>query len=306
MDWTIGITTLEKTHALKALIDSLIEFGYDKKAHLMVADDGCNQPYEISQALNPYHPVWKDNYGVTSRRSGVDGDIVTINSVQDELMNVSPPVALAYNKKTKRKGVSVNKNRCIDYFLKHTSSKYLLLPDDDVMFIKEGFLEEMEEVLSKNRIGHITGIWPNDDRIQLSGNPWFKDFEVESMGYRVTWHRGCQGVMNVYTRECLEAIGYFHLYKARYGFEHDSHSALAEKEFHNRSPEWKPVYTRCGKYYRGQAVPNNYGDTQSDIAVNGPQHDKIFEEIAKGLNRKNKDSGLDNNEILVKECNIHF
>ena len=290
-DWVLGITTYQKTDALKTLLVSLIDNGYDKESIIHVADDNAGQPYTLYKNVNSAHPCWENNPGTEETMASAPDIVKYLNKYYDTNIKIS------FGKEA-RVGIAKNKNRNINYFLNKTKAKYLILIDDDLCFHKPGMLKDLEEVLEVNNINHVTGFWSEkgrlNDLIQLSGLPWHQDFPVEAQGHKITWHKGCQGVLQVYTRKCIETIGYYdNDLKGKYGYEHDIHSSRAYRAVDKRCPFIKAQYTRCNKFYHGQAIPNNYFDSGTEIAKISEQHAEKINKIAWGFEWRVPKTGLD-------------
>lgn len=259
----IGITTFRKPNSLQRLLESLFEHGYDKHT-IHVADDAQGEDSEFNG--------------------------VRIGSAL-EVVNNFKGVSCSYG--TRRLGISGNKNRLIEAFLKSDCTHILLL-DDDQEFVRPGLFEELLEVLEKNRINHVTGQWSSSqpELEQMSGQGWSVTFPVQAEGYHVTWHEGSHGCGHFYTRKALEEVGYWPILKSFYGLEHSIHTALTVRVVDKRTPKWHPQHTRASRFYTGQAIPipNNY--EIEDVFANNEEYQKYMQKIWDGTCLKIKDSGL--------------
>lgn len=270
----IGISTFRKPDSLRRMLESIFEHGYDKDNIIHVADDAQGEDSEFD-----------------GRKIGS-----ALEVVKD-----FPGVKISYG--NKRGGISINKNRSIKAFLE-SDAQYLLLLDDDQEFIRPGLIEELIEVLEKNRINHVTGQWSSTqpELEQMSGQGWKATFPVQAEGYHVTWHElGSHGCAHFYSRKCLEEIGYWPVLSNFYGLEHAVHTSLAMLAVDKRTPRWHPQHTRASRYYTGQAVPipNNYA-VENPFA-NSDDYALYMDKINRGvcLNIKESESGLDKGEVVV-------
>lgn len=195
-----------------------------------------------------------------------------------------------------RVGISGNKNRVIHEFLLDTSYQYLILMDDDQVFIAPGLVEELIKVLELNQLNHVTGQWNSGvpEIQQLTGGSWTDIFSVEAEGkYNVTWHiNGSHGNCHFYSRKCIEKIGYWPILPHKYGYDHALHTSLAMLVCDHRSPTFHPQHREAYLYYSGRSdLPNNY--SIEDVHANSDEYKKIMVDIFLGKIRKNKSPGID-------------
>lgn len=292
-DVMIGVTTYQKSDALDILLTNLKKFKYDHRCIVHVADDNCGEMYTLDRETNPSHPVFKDNsipfLGMLSAY---------------EMCELRCVDAISYGSKP-RLGISINKNRNIEYFLKETKCDWLYLIDDDQEFIKEGLIEELIDVCGSNKLSHITSMWtdkPGTEKLQEVGGTWYDAFSIHAEGDRVTWHKmGCHGSGNFYSRACIEKIGYYDTEGFEgYGGEHTAHTSRAMLSHNNRAPAWMPQHTRTYKYLVGQFIPNNYNDAWERWKKTEPVFFQTMDKIAKGKSLKIDKSGLTKEEKVVK------
>lgn len=280
----ISISTYRKPDALRVLLQSLKDYRYSETCVIHVADDFNGQVIE--------------ELGY-SAKSVAQLEFGTEFSCGE------------------RGGVSRNKNRGIKFFLDYSEElPYILLLDDDQQMVAPGLIEELADICEKDNINHVTGKWTEEgakEIPQLTGQGWSQTFKPQGYGVgdRISWHEGCHGNAQFYTRKCIKRIGYYPLMPKMYSYEHAIHSAMAMKVVDKRTPIWYPQHTRAHKFYVGQNIPNRYSmktvmvkilnpqtglieDVASteEIQGNDPVYKKMMSEIAQGLLRKNKDSGI--------------
>lgn len=281
----IAISTFQKTNALEVLLTSMLKHGYGAYT-IVINDDNAGLPYTVK------NPIWDNSDSV---------DMPSTIEIYNKFKPQFPDLNLTYGK-TIRRGVSINKNRGISFFLKETNCDYLLLLDDDQEFIAPNYIEALIEACRLNNLNHITSMWtdkPGEGKLQLSGNTWENDFPVEAQGYNVTFHSGCHGSGNFYSRPCIKKIGYYDLLPGKYSFEHSLHSARAMRFVDKRTPLWYPQFMLTYQYLVGQSIPNNYFDTAKDISLNEPIYKERLKEIFDGLSSKVVNSEL-KDEVICK------
>lgn len=300
----MSVTTFQKTPALDRFIETYIEQGYDKACILHIADDWGGKPYEIKYSENPHNPVWEvgvEKLKVISsefvKETAEAGLVMQMKSALDIYNKYKDKIDVAISFGQGRGGVAVNKNRGIDFFQKHTTAKYLFQLDDDQYFAKSGLCEHLIDISARNNMDHLTGVWAEaaiDVKPGLSGRTWYEDFPVKGLSKDglISWHGGCHGNLNFYTRKCIDRIGYYARFSGKYGFEHSEHTARAMRAVAKRSVMWYPqVNTK--KWVQCQSISNNYFDTAEDIAKNNPEYYAKLEEIAQGLNLRATDPLFD-------------
>lgn len=263
----ITISTYQKSDALKVLLTSLFEHGYNKDNKIIVCDDNMGKSYEITKEKNPNHPLFKD-----SSESNI-----TMPSVP-EVIKEFEGVECVFGKK--RGGISNNKNRGIKYFLDHSEYRYLLMLDDDIIFTAPGFIDLCIE--SKHH--HLTGYLgdPANDTILFGEDrsPFFKSFPPQGGDPYIWYCLGSQGMMLWATRETVEEVGYMDRMKDHYGFEHSLWSNRIMVLKYKKFLDWFPVLKGCHTYFQSQSIPNNY---TADYSQNQKYWDKRKQEIFQGI-----------------------
>lgn len=285
----MSVTTFQKTPALDRFIETYVEQGYNETCILHIADDWGGEPYVIKRSENPHNRVWEE--------LPPEQEEVIMPSALDVYNKYKDQIDIAISFGEGRGGVAVNKNRGIDFFQKHTKAQYLFQLDDDQYFARPDLCEHMITISINNNIDHLTGVWAEaaaDVKPGLSGRTWYEDFPVKGLSRDelISWHGGCHGNLNFYTRKCIDRIGYYARFSGKYGFEHSEHTARAMRAVAKRTPLWYPqVNTK--KFVQCQSISNNYFDTAEDIAKNNPEYYAKLEEIAQGLNLRATDPLFD-------------
>lgn len=297
-DNLICITTFQKSDSLELLVKSLIKHEYLENSDILICDDYAGQPYEVAKKKNPQHPIWQTE-AFLAPHDHMDDDVAIMESAVEIGKRYGIKVA---HGKTPQQGVSRNKNRGIDYFLKNPQYKTILFLDDDQEFHRSGLIQELRKVCENNQINHITGEWNSNEpvKLQLMGGTWQDNFPVEAIGDGVTYHlNGSHGNAHFYTRKCLDMIGFFDTLKFGYGYEHSLHTCRAMQVVDKRSPKLHPQHSRAWKYYRqcSLIVPNNY--EVKDPHANSQQYLEVLNKIWNGLSLKLTDSGLNPKEEVV-------
>ncbi len=296
-----SITTYQKAPALRDLLQSLIDYGYNGSDYTWhIADDNAGKPYFSVEAQE---------------------EMVGAYEVYLEFKDKFHKLVLHHGK-VPRLGIGANKNRGIHYFLNSTESQFCMLLDDDIIFINGGFFEELEKALGANTVNdpitgdrslnHICGYWtdyPGEDyfdntkqqMMSISRKGWFDDFPIVSLGEAgVEYRGGTMGCSNFYTRKALQEVMYFNTF-SRYGFEHTIHSSRSLLKTDKRSPVLYPMFDLCSFYYVGNRIANNYFDSHDEIAKADPQFQEIMTSLNFGLNLKNKEHGLNLEEEVILE-----
>lgn len=259
----IAITTYKKNKALIEILASLLKNGYFTLNHeILIADDNNGEAREVFESFD-VDPKFK---------SYISG---------------------------KNAGVAKNKNRCIYYFLNKTDAEGIIMLDDDIEFIREGLIPEFWLASEKNNQAHINTFLGSYIHDPNSNQGFFGTFPVVAESDELYWTQGCQGIGSFYTRELMQAIGYFEKFPYRYGFEHAEHSARALR-IQGYCPELFPMLKRSPKYFKTQHVANNY---EVDLEqVHGRQNQKYREYLTRtysGVNLRCNDHGLRLSEELI-------
>lgn len=304
----ISVTTFQKSDALRTVLGSLLEHGYDKVAKVHIADDNFGESYVLTDKGNPNHPKILAGASFVEMESALD----VYEDMKGEFAN---GLALSYGKE--RGGISINKNRGVYYYLNKTQAPYLLLIDDDIRFIRPGLIEEWAQVLKDNTytneagarytLNHLTGYWSdieidpetwkdnfeNGQAWSVSKKGWFDIFPVEALSPKVEWRKGCMGVSNFYTRVAVEAVQYYDVLPGKYGYEHSLHTSRVMQKVDHKSPCLFPIYDYSEYYFVGQAIPNNYSGTVEEAQKSDPKYQEIMNSFMFWQNLKNKNPGFD-------------
>lgn len=196
-----------------------------------------------------------------------------------------------------RQGIAKNKNRGIKYFLEKTDAKYLILLDDDIVFINKGIVEEFIKASENSNWHHIsTFLGEYGCNIHDSTAGYFSTFPIIAEDENLYWCGGVQGMCCFFTREIIEKVGYFNKFPYYYGYEHAEFSARCNK-VSGYCPELFAVLKRSPKFFKTQQIPNNYevDHNQLDLKVGGKQakaYKEYLELIYKGYNLNNPEHGL--------------
>ena len=253
----ISITTYKKNKALRAILHSLIENKYPSQADILICDDNNGEAREVYEEFN----------------------------------NTSSDLKLYYSTGP-NKGIARNKNRGIKFFLENGYDR-LLSMDDDIEFVGPGILEAFERSHRETGEHHINSFLGSYiDPLEKKG--FFQVFPVKacSESKQLVWCEGVQGICCWYTREIVEKLGYFNLFKHRYGFEHAAYSARAHR-VQGTCPEFFCMLANSPKYFKTQEVPNNYEIPGKELEAQGLQYREIINRIYNGLDLKQPDHGLD-------------
>ena len=277
----IALTTFKKADAATVLQQSLIDHGYAENCEFFWGDDFNG---EIIPELG---------------YSAVDA----CSKFQAKCQ-----IHMQYGP---RGGVSINKNRCIKYFLEQSKAPYFLLLDDDLVFHQPGLIEELIELSKECRLDHITGMWidpPSAERkLGIDGQYWEQSFKKHSVGdikeritYHATWDSkmpGSHGNAGFFTRRIVEALGYYNIWST-YGYEHAGYTSRAMR-LQGRTPMWHPQHHHAWKYYHGQHIPNRYEGTTEEIKKAEPEFWKTLALTYAGLDLIVKEHGLTDKEVLL-------
>lgn len=198
-----------------------------------------------------------------------------------------------------RHGIAYNNNRLIRYFLHRSKCERLALLDNDICFLRPGMLESIEQTTLANGIQHIAAYI-----IDADGNDGLqKSFPAQALSKdRLTkWHPGSHGVMQWYTRELMDKVGYFVRMPYFYGGEHSEHSNRAIIS-QDHDPRMYPVFARSTRYI--QSCPVNFHAYDVDLSKTYNEnhkvmHERLNERTLKGLDLKEFNSHLDDDRELI-------
>jgi hypothetical protein len=246
----LGITTFRKNEAAKTLIQSLIEHGYSEGNTILIADDGAGHA----------RPVFEE----------FKGKVVYISG------------------KNPQYGISVNKNRCIDYFLQNKHFDALLLLDDDIVFTAPGFIDHCKMVCKEDlKLPFVSSYWVDhngvstDDVLQTSGKTWTDDFPIKASTEWVNFHQGKHGHCLYFGRGAVEKAGFYNKMPGMYGMEHSLYFSRLLR-IYGQCPELFPILKYPKLWYKGQCIPNNYDVPKNSIEINGKAHIKFLNEVYQG------------------------
>lgn len=262
MSTLIAVSTFKKPEALKGNLNSLLEHNYHEGNKVLVSDDDNQSSFK---ALDEFKGKL---------------DLAYISS--------------------ERKGIWANKNRCIYYFLEKDKSDHLVLSDDDIKLLRPGLLDYAIRVLRDTKEPHIT-MYLGGQVDFLTGNGHFHVFPILAQTDDVLWTQGCQGIFTLYSRECIEKIGYFNKMPYFYGMEHTLHSARALRMY-GKSPDLYPMLASSPKFIRCQGIANNYEVDREKISnQNGIAFQKLMVTIRNGEGLLVDDPGFKPKKETIKE-----
>jgi glycosyltransferase involved in cell wall biosynthesis len=249
----LGITTFVKNPALSAMLESLIKHGYTEGNTVLIADDGAGHA----------RPVFEE-----------------FKSKIKSLVYITG--------KNPQYGISVNKNRCIDYLLQNKKDfDAIFLFDDDFEFIRPGFIEHCYKASEEAKIPFLSGFWydwsgvSNDDVLQTSGRTWTDDFPVKGSTELVNFHTGKHGHCLYVKTEAVEKVGYYNVLSSKYGGEHSLYFSRLLLT-HCLNPEFFPIIKHCNYWYKGQNIKNEYVVTQKMLDMNMADHKRLLPEVYRG------------------------
>lgn len=200
-----------------------------------------------------------------------------------------------------RHGIAYNSNRLINYFLHNSNAEVLVLLDNDICFTRPGMLEDMEIAAGANSLKHIASYI-----IDADGNDGLQQAfpaVAKTADGSIKWCRGSHGVMQWYTRDIIEKIGYFVRMPYFYGGEHSEHSNRA-LYVQDVDPTLYPVFARSTRFI--QSCPVNFHAYDVDISRTYEEnHAVMHARLAKtvqGLDIKEFNSHLDlEREVYVRQ-----
>lgn len=281
-DCLIAITTFCKTDALSVLLGSLAENGYLKTCDIVICDDNGNLPYQVTKEGNPQHPYWVDHPEETKPLEMPSaGKVVEIfNSVHDSNVKVLHGKG--------RKGIAINKNRGIKYFLEHEAYKDMIMLDDDIVVSSSEILDRCRASGHPHLCGYLGE--PNEPEGEelhtgRSGNSFWSvpEFRAQGEDEHVYYSGGAQGMFLYVKRELLDQVQYLNVMKNPYGFEHAIWSNRLNLA-NGKNPDWFPILKGCGRLFQSQAIPNNYHI--KDVYANSKEWQKLKELCYKGVGIK--------------------
>lgn len=195
---------------------------------------------------------------------------------QDKFEKGEYPYQIFYSSGN-RKGISVNKNRSLHFFLTSEYAapyKYLILSDDDIVFnkrsvipglpIKETIGETILEAHRESGILHNTaylGGWnaplTGDFLNHVFGAILHQGMQIISETETIWFYPLSQGILLSVERSLAEAVGYFDRTPSHYGYEHSLYSSRCMRMM-GRTSILYPVVKGCHNYITCANIPNNY------------------------------------------------
>lgn len=280
----IAITTFQKSDALRVLLNSLLGHGYLDNNSVVVCDDNAGKGYEVTRGNNPYHPIWFTD----------DSEEVQMPSapeVVEEFKAKHPEVDITCIFGKKRGGVSINKNRGIKYFLDHHEFVDILMMDDDIVFHAPGYLDLCRSSRHSHLLAYLGS--PDEERGKKlasgeTGNPFFSVFPAQGEDEFVYYCTGAQEMCRYATRDAIERVGYFDIFKHHYGFESAVFSSRINMAY-GKFLDWFPVLKNSPDYFVSQSIANNY--EIKDVYANRDQWMKRKEMVFRGIDLKVKNPG---------------
>jgi len=218
-----------------------------------------------------------------------DADDGSAEEVYLEFKNQELPFSLHYA--TEKDSFIFNtKNMGIEFFLEQTSCPFLILSDDDNIFMSYnrpllGRVNINEALLEAhvNTQSHHLLTYPEDYRDPLTQEDYFTKFPIISA---TPWTKSCAGAQGhymFYSRLAVESAGYFNAFPGRYGGEHAEYSARINT-LSGQCPTFFTYLDNCHRYIRDGDTKNNYQVNQKELDKNMSFYYKRLEEIYSGKN----------------------
>jgi GT2 family glycosyltransferase len=114
---------------------------------------------------------------------------------------------LTYIKNEKNLGVGVSKNKALQHLMENTDSEYLFLFEDDIFVKDPAVFERYIEVIEKTGLQHLNFSQHGVCNKTAAGAPR-PVAVIEYKKIQVPFYIACVGAMSVYTRKCIETVGY--------------------------------------------------------------------------------------------------
>lgn len=256
MKTCISITTFKKNAALVGILNSIVDIGKENVSCIHIADDNDGEALPVVEEFQAKYE--SGNY----------------------------PYSFNYST-GERKGIAVNKNRGIKFFLEERKKDdFLLLLDDDLRinnsrFGSETLLAALIEAQISTDFPHIT-LYLDDYNDPLTSKHFFSVFPPFAENEWVYHCLGSQGIGLFFTRLAVESAGYFDRLPAFYSYEHCLYSMRVNR-MSGRMPEDYILLKNCHRYIKCQGVPNNYEVGKNDLELNGKFYHKRKEDIYRGI-----------------------
>lgn len=217
-----------------------------------------------------------------------DADNGSAEHIFHEFLSKDLPFSLHYSSE-KDSPIWNTKNISIEFFLEQTSCPFLILSDDDNIFltysrplglptINEAFLEAHVNTGKPHLLGYSDGY-----KDPLTGQAFFDKFPVIMS---TPWTRSCAGAQGhymFYSRLAVQSAGYFNKFPGRYGGEHVEYSARINA-LSGVNPELFTYLENCHRYLRDGVIPNAYTVTDKELDKNMRFYYNRLAEIYSGKN----------------------
>lgn len=266
----VGITTFKKPKALRNMLENLPNIG--KVSHISIADDNEFETKEICEEFQSKY----------------------------ESGNYIAPLALSSGP---NKGIAINKNRNIKFFLEETQDDYLILLDDDltittnslaIKFPTAGFgrvnlLDQLIDAQLHSGMEHLTGFLAGIPD-PLTKAPFLSIRPMTAEDKYLYYYSLSQGILLFFTRNIVEKTGYFDwaIWKSKYGYEHSAYSARCLR-VQGYQPETFPILKHCHRWLKCAGIPNNYS---ADPGPNAEPYKKRINEVYLGVGLKKDNPGI--------------
>lgn len=235
----LAVSTYRKNEALRVLLNSLVDNGYTKDNEVVITDDAFPNAKEVYDEFLPKIP------------------------------------SLSYMGGS-RGGIWYNKNRCLYWFLEKTKCSHLIMLDDDIVFTKAGMIEALQESTRVDGSKHIMG-YLGGYRDPLTKTGFFSTFPVIASTDKLVWTNGTQGVLLYFTRDIVEAAGYYQKMPYFYGYEHSLYSRIVNK-LQRVAPNFFCFFKKCPKFFVTQMIPNSYERQKGEETLTEGEWDVKFRE----------------------------
>ncbi len=177
----------------------------------------------------------------------------------------------------------------IEFFLEKTSCPFLILSDDDNIFLdyhrplgQRTINEALLEAHMNTRCQHLLA-YSDGYKDPLTGKDYFEKFPIISS---TPWTKSCggaQGHYMFYSRDAVAAAGYFNKFPGRYGGEHVEYSSRINA-LSGLCPEFFTYLDNCHRYLRDGVIPNNYLVSDKELDKNMKFYYNRLREIYAGKN----------------------
>lgn len=177
----------------------------------------------VTRTVTPFRLVIADDFSSDRTIDGVRG---LCEKIADKKVELAPYLAgIEIMPSPVRLGVARNKNRIINYALSNPECSSIILIEDDVYVMREGWDRVLLETSAESKQAHLCYM-PKDIR---GGEPFGYQARVEgSPGHVIQWKPLLSGMCMFFTAKLLREIGGFDEgWASPYGYEHNELSARA-------------------------------------------------------------------------------